>query len=308
MTFHLDLTRRFLALGAALALAGTVTPQSYRVETSTSAQNGGTAYTFNLVFQTGSEPGAAVLNTNIWQWGFYLPLAPLPFDNVEVPDGWKWKHDAETGLFSFYTEGGDGWGTGDFGLATVPMGGSRGGFKLWSPFPPTDSVVQAFDVNWNQEHNLGSIPGAPSALVTLTLGGVTGSSDGILFRASWHRPGDAGSLNWSEIPLHGGKLRVPIYNDHPLELRVQGGTFLAKRIALPNQAGDHDLGTLVLLNGDVNGDNSVGIPDFLILRQAFGSQEGGDGYDARADLNRDGTVNILDFLLFRQNYGQSGEA
>lgn len=299
---------RIAAVACALAWAWNGTPQSYRVETTTAPQNGGTAYTFQLVLQAGPETDAAKLNNNIWQWGFYLPMAPLPFDSVETPTGWKWRFEGESGLLSFYTEGDEGWGSGDFGGFTVPMSATLNGFKLWSPFPPTESLIQAFDTNWNQETNLGNIPGAPSALVTLQLADVFGVTDGIPFRASLHRPGDAGALNWETISLHENKLRVPVYQTGPLEIRLQGGTWLAKRVAIPSGAGDWDLGTVTMVNGDVNGDNTVNIADFLALRAAFGSSAGTVNWKAGADLNRDGSVNIVDFLVLRKGFGQSGEA
>lgn len=59
-------------------------------------------------------------------------------------------------------------------------------------------------------------------------------------------------------------------------------------------------------NGDVNGDNSVNLADFLALRAAFGSSAGGGTWNPNADLNGDGSVNLADFLILRSNFGQSG--
>lgn len=64
--------------------------------------------------------------------------------------------------------------------------------------------------------------------------------------------------------------------------------------------------TIALANGDVNGDNSVNIQDFLVLRGAFGSTVGGGTYVPGADLNKDGSVNVFDFLILRSNFGRSG--
>ena len=61
-----------------------------------------------------------------------------------------------------------------------------------------------------------------------------------------------------------------------------------------------------IVNGDVNGDNSVNVADFLALRQAFGTSSGGGGFNPNADLNGDGSVNVTDFLILRANFGQTG--
>lgn len=55
---------------------------------------------------------------------------------------------------------------------------------------------------------------------------------------------------------------------------------------------------------DLNGDGSVGFPDFLIFAQAFGQSSGDPGYNASADLNSDGNIGFPDFLVFAQAFGQ----
>lgn len=63
-----------------------------------------------------------------------------------------------------------------------------------------------------------------------------------------------------------------------------------------------------LRNGDVNGDNSVNLADFLFLRAAFGTSSGSPNWNPNADLNGDGSVNVADFVILRANFGQSGAA
>lgn len=62
-----------------------------------------------------------------------------------------------------------------------------------------------------------------------------------------------------------------------------------------------------LWNGDVNGDNTVSIADFLVLRAAYGSTSSSANWNPNADLNGDGGVGVADFLVLRQNFGRSGE-
>ena len=50
--------------------------------------------------------------------------------------------------------------------------------------------------------------------------------------------------------------------------------------------------------GDIDGDGTVGITDFLDLLAAWGPNPG-----HLADLDFDGTVGILDFLILLANWG-----
>ena len=55
---------------------------------------------------------------------------------------------------------------------------------------------------------------------------------------------------------------------------------------------------------DFDGDGTVGISDFLLFVDVFGSRQGGEGYEARFDLDGDGTIGISDFLIFVNNFGK----
>ncbi len=55
---------------------------------------------------------------------------------------------------------------------------------------------------------------------------------------------------------------------------------------------------------DFDRSSTVGIPDFLLFIDVFGSKEGQDTYEAKYDLNGDGEIGIPDFLLFMDNFGK----
>lgn len=103
----------------------------------------------------------------------------------------------------------------------------------------------------------------------------------------------------------GFRLPVPAAS---LDLSVKTGTFLRRTVAA--EAGDGDVTDVLLnlVNGDVDGNNTVNIADFLSLRRAFGSSVGGANYEPGADLNKDGSVNVADFIVLRSGFGQSGDA
>ncbi len=48
---------------------------------------------------------------------------------------------------------------------------------------------------------------------------------------------------------------------------------------------------------DFDGDGTVGISDFLLFVDVFGSYQGDEGYEARFDLDGNGTIGIRDFLI-----------
>ena len=58
-----------------------------------------------------------------------------------------------------------------------------------------------------------------------------------------------------------------------------------------------------LRSADLDGDGDVDFSDFLLFAAAFGTSEGGPGYNAAADLDGDGTVAFSDFLIFANAFG-----
>jgi hypothetical protein len=61
-----------------------------------------------------------------------------------------------------------------------------------------------------------------------------------------------------------------------------------------------------LLKGDANNDNQITESDFSLLSKAFGTIQGGKGYDSAADFNADATISVLDFSLLAENYNKKG--
>ncbi len=91
------------------------------------------------------------------------------------------------------------------------------------------------------------------------------------------------------------------------DVSVKPGHWLRRTVRFDTRPGAIQDATIALLNGDVNGDNWIGIADFLLLRQAFGASSGDPRFNANADLNKDGSVGIADFLLLRKNFGRTGD-
>jgi len=58
--------------------------------------------------------------------------------------------------------------------------------------------------------------------------------------------------------------------------------------------------------GDINGDGTVDMDDFVLWQEAFGTQDGDPDYNPIADLNYDGIVDMYDYYIWLQNFGKSG--
>jgi len=63
-----------------------------------------------------------------------------------------------------------------------------------------------------------------------------------------------------------------------------------------------------LINGDINGDNSISLADFGQLKLAYGSVPGSGNWNANADLDGNGSVGLSDFGILKLHYGLSGDS
>lgn len=104
---------------------------------------------------------------------------------------------------------------------------------------------------------------------------------------------DAGRFMITGVPggLHRFTARRAGWLDASHSLLVAGGT---------------DLGTALLLAGDVVVDNEVVYGDFRALFAAWGACRGNDRFVARADYDGDGCLSFGDYGVMRPNYRISG--
>jgi len=117
-----------------------------------------------------------------------------------------------------------------------------------------------------------------------------------------------------------------LIESHPVSLAANGdysfsrglsGTydlFLRSNHFLNRRLSGVQLGTNVagvnatLINGDIDGDNSITVFDYDRLSAAFDSTTGGSGWDVQADLDGDGAVTVFDYDILSQNFDQSGDS
>jgi hypothetical protein len=121
----------------------------------------------------------------------------------------------------------------------------------------------------------------------------------------YREPGSTTAFAWLETtPDHQGRFAVFAPRVQAFDIAVKDTNWLR---TVSTFDGTNPLPLVFSMpNGDVNGDNTVNIGDFLSLRAAFGSSEGSGNWNYKADLNRDGSVNLQDFLILRANFGRTG--
>ncbi len=102
------------------------------------------------------------------------------------------------------------------------------------------------------------------------------------------------------------------------DLRFKADHWLAKAVAAVDTTSGlvTDLGDVVLINGDIDGDNSVTIFDYIELSNNFDKTSeapdwntvGGAGVPVRfSDLDRDDSVTIFDYIILSNNFDLSGD-
>lgn len=91
------------------------------------------------------------------------------------------------------------------------------------------------------------------------------------------------------------------------DIYVKADHWLRKLVDNVSLAPSGSIGSVSLVNGDVNGDNEVGPADFSLLSSAFGSTDGDPNWNALADLDGDGEVGPSDFSVLSGSFGESGD-
>ena len=90
------------------------------------------------------------------------------------------------------------------------------------------------------------------------------------------------------------------------DLVIEGPSYLRRVIPAVNITAFATVST-TLINGDINGDNIIGIGDFNALRAAWGALPTNSNWNANADLDGNGVIGIGDFNILRSNWGAIGD-
>jgi len=129
--------------------------------------------------------------------------------------------------------------------------------------------------------------------------------DNGLYAVDGPKPGDVWGFETTVITNETGTNFLPSWSEPLGGDATRGGSFAPWGTVGHGQlifAGDEAPPGLI---GDIDGDGSVGFPDFLILSNSFGTMvEAGTS----GDLDGDGSVAFPDFLLLSDNFGTEAAA
>jgi len=92
-----------------------------------------------------------------------------------------------------------------------------------------------------------------------------------------------------------------------LYLKVEGYLQkVASAVELSNDVNEVAFGSIVF--GDITGSNNIGISDFGVFANSYGSSDGDSEFNLFSDFNCDGNIGIQDYGPFANNYGSDGDA
>jgi hypothetical protein len=144
--------------------------------------------------------------------------------------------------------------------------------------------------------------------VPVTLGSYSGNTTTVPLTVDVRTAGTTTSLDHLNAYLSGGVLSFPTARLGTFDIAIQGPTFLRKVIkSVVFTASGATTAAVTLTNGDVNRDNSVGLPDYTAVTRALGATSGSANWNAAADLNGDGVVNAADLAIVSANLRKTGD-
>ncbi|HTQ10423.1 MAG TPA: dockerin type I domain-containing protein, partial [Fimbriimonadaceae bacterium] len=92
------------------------------------------------------------------------------------------------------------------------------------------------------------------------------------------------------------------------DIAAKASHWLRQRLANQTMLGSGMTGVnFSLINGDVDGNNTISLSDFGKLKLAYGSTSASSNWNPNADLNGNGTVSLSDFGILKLNYGKAGD-
>ncbi len=159
-----------------------------------------------------------------------------------------------------------------------------------------------------------SYPFSPAVATLIVTLGTTGAISGyVVFdlpRIDGHKgilvtvPGEISGTTTTDILGYFMLSRIPVGIYGTISAYTYGASPLVWNNIIISPGSVTTLGTLTLLNSDANGDLTVDIADFNLLRETFFCQIDEDGWRPEVDFNGDGRIDVTDFGFLRVNFGR----
>jgi hypothetical protein len=100
-----------------------------------------------------------------------------------------------------------------------------------------------------------------------------------------------------------GEFSVTVPASGVFNVSTKARAWLRRAAIADARTGDASDLTINLINGDIDGDDSISILDYISLSAAFGTELGSPGWNPLNDLDGDDLVSILDYIILSSNYG-----
>ncbi|WP_242853064.1 pectate lyase family protein [Pseudobacteroides cellulosolvens] len=92
-------------------------------------------------------------------------------------------------------------------------------------------------------------------------------------------------------------------------VKISKASYLTREIRNVNNASGVMVGPqsspVLMMAGDINGDNAINMTDIIQIAKAFNASKGGSGYNEAYDLNMDGSVNMTDIIVIAKYFGKT---
>jgi WD40 repeat protein len=183
-------------------------------------------------------------------------------------------------------------------------------------FPVANANTGVLALNATIEATLGgttqsaAVQANPIVLAgSVTLGDYGGSESAVAVTVDVRSPGTTTALESHTVNLaSNGGFQVPTRLVGTFDVAVKGSHWLRRVLKNVSISTTGATGlSASLINGDVNGDNTVNLADLVAIAAAWRSTSGASNWNPNADLNGDGVVNLSDWMIVARNWRQSGD-
>jgi len=193
---------------------------------------------------------------------------------------------------------------------SVPAGATQATFDISTSKRENATNVEIRAELWGEPKvtNL-SISATPKVSGTIAFGDFVGANTLIPVTIILRQPGSTAPLEaYTVYPAANGAYSFLTTQVGTFDIAFKGPHWLRKVIAGAAISTSGASGqSPALVNGDINGDNSIDILDFNKLSLAWKSSPANANWNPNADLNGDGKVDLLDWNVLSRNWKKTGD-